>query len=330
MRKVLFIVAGLLLVIVSCKNDVEINAPWRETPVIYALLDMGQDTQIFRIQKTYQNSLNQTASEVAQISDSLYLKNISVKVFNINNTDTSTNYTYFKRTKPLKNPGFYSNLDSSFWEGSIKVIDPKPIYTYGLEVTNTQTGKVYKGLSNLVDTAIINTPPNLTPAKIDLTKMDAQFFINVANTGKNSKVFDVILRLNYTEAPANNPNATTHKYLDYVLKQTQVVASGNAGTNSNSRVDNKLYLDFIKSRFKTNNIIVRKLRDIEVVVVAGNSDFYELMLVEKPSGSIISKSGQYSNISDAIGIFASRTTTKKKQDPLPQTFDLLNNTVLNP
>ncbi|MFN3445800.1 MAG: hypothetical protein ACK44D_08675, partial [Bacteroidia bacterium] len=103
--------AGILL-LPACDNTLDINAPYRETPVVYAIIDLGQDSQIFRIQKTYQNDVNKTTEEVAQIADSLYMKNITVKVVNANNQNL---FRDFKRLAPRKEAGFFSNKDSSYW-----------------------------------------------------------------------------------------------------------------------------------------------------------------------------------------------------------------------
>ena len=85
-----------------------------------------------------------------------------------------------------------------------------------------------------------------------------------------------------------------------------------------------------KNSFKANPSVIRKFVSVEIVVVAANSDYADMLQTNKPSGSIIPKVGQYSNIIDAIGIFASRTITVKQQVMSNATIDLLNNSLLNP
>ncbi len=310
----------------ACDNEVDINAPWKETPVIFAVLDLNQDTQVFRIQKTYQNGLNQTTNEVAQIADSLYLKNISVRLINNSRKDTVS----FLKSAPQKLPGFFSNTDSSYWSAALNKIFINKSATYTLLITNTETGKTYRAVSNMVDSAIINRGPTYNPITIDITNVtNPKFGIYVENVGNNTAIYDVLLRLNYSEAPTSNPTQTTIKSLDYFLEQA-AAANSTQGRVSSSSVGKENYRDFIKNSFTPNASIIRKFVSIEIVVVAANSDYADMLQTNKPSGSIIPKVGQYSNITDAIGIFASRTITVKQQVMSNGTIDLLNNSLLNP
>ena len=56
----------------SCENDFEINADWKETIIIYGLLDPLDSVQEIKINKAFLNSVG-SAYEVAQNPDSLYL-----------------------------------------------------------------------------------------------------------------------------------------------------------------------------------------------------------------------------------------------------------------
>ena len=322
------IVVGLLAGIFffsSCDNEVDINAPWRETPVVFAILDLNEDTQVFRIQKTYQNGLNQTSSEVAQVADSLYLKNISVQLINNNIKDTVS----FAKSAPQKLPGFFSNKDSSYWSLALSKAFLNKSSTYTLLITNKETGKTYRAVSNIVDTAIINRAPTYNPITIDLANVsNARFGIYVENTGNNAAIVDVLLRLNYTEAPAANPSQTALKSLDYIVIQS--TSNTGQGVVASASVGKENYRDFIKNSFKTDASIVRKFVSVEIVVVAANSDYADMLQTNKPSGSIIPKVGQYSNVSDAIGIFGSRTITTKAQVMNNASIDLINNSLLNP
>lgn len=309
----------------SCENEVDINAPWRETPVVYAILDLKQDTQVLRIQKTYQNSLNQTSNEAAQIADSLYLKNITVQIVNNISKDTVA----FFRSAPQKLPGFFSNNDSSYWSAALNKTFLNRFSTYTLLITNKETGKTYRAISNIVDSAVINRAPTYNPITIDLINItNPRVLIIAENIGNNAAIYDVLLRLNYSESPIGNPSETVVKSLDYIVAQSTTNSSQNVQFSSSIGKEN--YRDFIKNSFKSDASIIRKFVSVEIVVVAANSEYGDMLQTNKPSGSIIPKVGQYSNVSDAIGIFASRTITAKSQVFNNSTIDLLNNSLLNP
>ena len=71
---------GIILVLLafsSCENTVDINADWKETIVVYGLLDPNDSVQYIKVNKAFLNQ-NTSAYTVAQISDSLYLDSTEV------------------------------------------------------------------------------------------------------------------------------------------------------------------------------------------------------------------------------------------------------------
>lgn len=317
----------VVVVITSCETQVDINGPWRETPVVMALIDYSLDTQIFRIQKTYQNEAGQKREDIAQIPDSLYIKNLAVKI--INNNDTSKHYS-FSRTFPMKDPGFFSNKDSSYWAAYIPKSFFSVYHSYTLLLTNTETGKTYTSVSNLVDTARINRPPNYTPHIIDLTTFTTPTFsLSVESTGFNSYIIDKYFRLKYVEYPLNNPADSTIKYVDFTTYSALKNTTSNAGIPVNSRIDKKGYLDYLTTKISKNNQVFRAFRAVEIVISAANKDFSDMLLTNTPSTSVVPKGTQYTNITNGIGIFASRTNTSKAQIFTPATISYINQSILN-
>ena len=72
MKLRIFSFLAALIVLSACKNEIDINAPYKDIPVVYGFLDQNQATQYIRIQKLYQNAANQTTDQGAKIADSLY------------------------------------------------------------------------------------------------------------------------------------------------------------------------------------------------------------------------------------------------------------------
>ena len=73
----------LLTSLFACKNDIDINAPYKDVAIVYGFLDQNQGTQYIRIEKLYQNSSTQTTAEGAQYPDSLYFDSLYVKITNL-------------------------------------------------------------------------------------------------------------------------------------------------------------------------------------------------------------------------------------------------------
>lgn len=315
---ILALIAGLTL-LASCDNDLDINAPWRETPVVYAVIDLGQDSQIIRIQKTFQNASNQSSSSGAQIADSLVMKNIAVTITNATNPNQ---YFNMVRLAPRKDSGFFSNKDSSYWGARVPgffVAGGR----YVLKIHSYNTGNDYLATADMVGTATLNQL-----ATLDLANTSNMYFIfQVENFGTNVSVLDLSVRLKYWELNKTGGD-TLHKVVDYYVKKDAIRTSLPSGKYSTS-VEKESYVSFLKNNVKPNANVSRGYEGVEYVVTSYNSDYRDMLSTNAPSGSIIPKYGEYSNINNGIGIFASRTITRREQNFNGATIDLLNNQVLN-
>lgn len=306
----------------SCDNSLDINAPWKETPVVYAIIDMAQDSQIFRIQKTYQNNEKQSTSEVAQIADSLTFKNISVTVYN---NSVPGEGKELKRLAPRKEPGFFSNQDSSFWGENLNGF-LTPINTYKLVIKSFNTGNTYEGVTNLVQPFAINPV-----SSIDLVNTsNKNISFRITGGGMNSTTYDLIVRINYFEAPAATPSDTSvTKSMDYVYIVNRTNVNPQQQVTLSSAIPKEGITGFITATAKKNPDVVRTFKSLEYVVIGANRNYNDMLDVNKPSTSVVGKAGDYSNISNGIGVFASRTNSKLEQ-PLASSSVTLVNKLLNP
>ncbi|MBP9186741.1 MAG: DUF4249 family protein [Bacteroidia bacterium] len=316
-KYILPILVGLLL-FTACDNTLDINAPYRETPVVYAVIDLGQDSQIFRIQKTYQNDVNKTAAEIAQYADSLYMKNITVKVVNDNNQNL---FTEFKRVAPRKEAGYFSNADSSYW-GHLTTNFFTANQRYTLRIKSNETGNEYIATTTACGKADIQLL-----AAIDLNpSVSNSFTYQITKLGDNIYTFDVYIRLKYWEKSTNS-NDTITRYVDYFLRENTLYST----TNGTLRitVNRQAFLDYLKANIAVNANATRGFSNFEYIVVGSNIDYNDMIETNKPSGSIIPKVSDYSNITNGIGVFASRTTSVKEQPLKSTSIDLLNTEILN-
>lgn len=64
----------------SCNNEIKIAAPWKETIVVYGLLDPAASVNYIRIQKAFLDPEG-NAFQFVQINDSIYPTNLEVKLF---------------------------------------------------------------------------------------------------------------------------------------------------------------------------------------------------------------------------------------------------------
>lgn len=316
---------GVLLLVVSlsaCDNTLDINAPWKETPVVFAVIDLGQDSQVIRVQKTYQNDISRSTNEVAQIADSLYMKNISVRI--LSNTNPNS-FRDLVRLAPRKDSGFFSNKDSSYW-GAYMPNWFTAGARYQLKIHSFETGNDYVGFTDMIGKATINTY-----ATIDLVSTTYLLFMyRVENIGSsNTALLDMMVRLYYNEVSLASPQDTVVKYIDYYVKKGATYSSFASSTFSQG-VKKADFLSEIKSSVKRDPSVKRTFKSINYVVIGYNNDYRDMLITNAPSGSIIPKFGEYTNINNGIGIFASRTQTERAQPLNGPSVNELNGIILNP
>jgi hypothetical protein len=299
-RFVLAIFAGILFA--GCENDIDINAPWKETPVIYGFLDANKTTQYIRVQKTYQNSIDLTTAEGAQISDSLYFKNVTVKVVASNGAV----YNFTKDSTITKGDGFFAS-DVNFIYKNTTSMPVDPSKTYNLQVTSGETGNTYTSTTGIVGKAeIMSISPDyklfLRPY-LDYNRVLYQF-----KPGNSAAIYDVMIRFWYNEYPTGNPGAAVAKYVDYYLEKSWVVDATSGKTYLRTSAE---WIFYLKSVLKTDNSVTREFKQIDYVATGGSKEMKDIIDLSKPSAVIVQRKTDYSNINGGLGIFSSRSETVK-------------------
>lgn len=80
MKKLLFGLPLMGLLLAACSNEFDVVAPWKDLPVVYGIIS-PQDTAVYiRVEKAFLDP-ERSALEIAQIADSLYYPQSAISVF---------------------------------------------------------------------------------------------------------------------------------------------------------------------------------------------------------------------------------------------------------
>lgn len=101
--------AIFLLFIAACNNDLDITDDWKETPVVYSLLNPSSSTNYIRLQRAYLGEGN--AYLMGQNSDSLYFDTnlVSVRVVRVKNFTPLDTFHLPVVTNIKKDEGVFSD-----------------------------------------------------------------------------------------------------------------------------------------------------------------------------------------------------------------------------
>ena len=141
----------VLLVFSSCENTVDINAEWKETIVVYGLLDPNDSVQYIKVNKAFLNQ-NTSAYTVAQISDSLYLDSTEVSLRQVN---TGRVINLIRTNTVKKQPGIFASDVNYLWQTTEKINGND---LYEVTVENPISKQAVTSYTKTVSPSLIRAP----------------------------------------------------------------------------------------------------------------------------------------------------------------------------
>lgn len=296
----------LLTGLFSCDNEVDINADFTEVTSVVGLLDVRQDSQFVKITRTFlDDELN--AIQLANQSDRIYYDSLDVKL--INNA-SKEEITLNKILLP-KDPGIFTQEDNQAYftdqqlevNGTYNLVVNKP----GEEVSTT--GSVF-----LTNGAVLTVPRPSVNGKLNFVDFQKNILDNVRfefQTSNNIGEFDVTLRFNYFEI-TNNID-TVNKYIDFPLS-TFRNTSLESGKEFVYIFDANRFFNEIESTISTTTQTLTSLKRVlpekgnSLIIESADGEYALYRDVNGPIDGLSQTRPEFTNVTNGIGLFASRTT----------------------
>ena len=301
--KYLFLLPGLLY-FASCNNDLEVIADWKETTIVYGILNQNDTAQYIRINKAFLGEGN--ALTMAQVYDSIqYGNQLTVKLDRIKNGTVIESIPLQKDTSIIKLPGAFSYPNQVLFKTNNAIYYDSE---YELTIANNSTGKIIKSKTKLVADFSISKP-TLSQHIINLYPDVKVSWI----TSVYGRLYDATVRFNYIEED-NTTHIQTPKSLDMYLGslKTQNLAGGETMQIVMKPED---FFSLLKNSFVADANIKRLLRsdhyDIDIVISVAADEFNTYIEINMPSTGIAQEKPEYTNIENGIGIFSARYNKSK-------------------
>lgn len=303
MIKNLFFALMLLITSVltnSCDNTLDILSEYKDTTVVYAILNPADTAQYIRIHKMYLGPGN--AINMAQVPDSIYPPNVlDVRLERYKNGLLAGIIPFFRDSNIIeKDSGLFAqypnilyksgNFDSVYYDSE-----------YYLRIHNKQTGKDVTAKTNIVGKIIVQNP-SLNAFEVDFL---ANPYIVSWYAASNGVLYEVIIRFYYKEAPISNPNQSVTKYVDWHLGLLNE-SDKNSFNLFEYKIQQNEFFAFVGSAIKTDVTLQREAGHVDFIFVAGNEDLYDYYRINNLNSSLSQTIPSYTNIYGGLGIFASR------------------------
>lgn len=309
MTKLLWSLTGLLL-LSACDNTLDLIDDYRETPVVYGLLNEKDTVHFVRVQKAYLGEGN--AYLMGQNSDSIYYDTADIRLY----------LDEFKNGLFQKTYSFQPRFDIVKQEG---VFVDKPHIVYALSGLKLNASQRYTlRFENL--SSGLKTEGDMQPvaAPVQLT-LGAAFNVNIAGddpfrvkyySSKNGKMYGLTVRFKYLERPTGSLVYTTRS-VDFKLSdQLSINTLGNQLMEF--LLNGKEFYAFLGNTIPVNPALERPATAcrLDFIFRVGSEEFYTYYVVGQPSNAVFSVP-EYTNLSPpGKGIFTSRYSGTWSDYPL--------------
>lgn len=306
MRKILAVLA-LMIIAISCNQELIVNAPWKDVSAIYGILDRTTDTNYIRIHRGYLG--NQGINGGSQEADSIYYKTPSVKIeiINVSGQIIETVDLIRDETKDLDS-GLFTVEDYHTYRFD-KVLEDN--FQYKLIVDKSEDGlnQVYATTPMVDDFKIDNPNANRNLAYTFRNGVEVAW-----ESTENGRLYDVTTRLHYTEMSLTDNSDLVEKFVDYSVT-TKLANSLSGGQGFVSTIGYDGYYRFLANNIEVNPEVIRFYVGTDITIVAAADDFATYMSVSAPATTVVQDKPHFTNImggDDAnAGLFSS---TNKAQN----------------
>lgn len=281
----------------ACENEVYINADYKETIVVYGLLDPQDSIQYIKVNKAYLNE-SIGALEAAKISDSLYLDSTRVELKRLS---TGQIILCTAEEGPTKESGIFANDKNILWVTREKIY---PNEEYEITVSNPLTKSKAVSVTKTVGVTKIRSP------FIDQTNVFSvgpEYLTISYVAAPNAYAYDARFLVNYEEMDIADTSKKVTKTAVW-----RVVNNFLVGNNSSPmrQVPRLSFLQFLQSNITASPNLKHRIKWVGVSLYAGNQTLVDYISVNEPSIGIVQKQAEYTNITGGYGLFASRSTLK--------------------
>lgn len=318
----------LVTFLTSCSEEVNLTGDFKETAVVYGLLDHADSLHFVKITRAFIGPGN--ALEIAQIPDSSYFDNVELTVSEylggalqrtwllqdtiVTNKDVDGAFyapeqkVYYFKTLPTVTssmgvPGTVQTSPNPL----LTSLKPGCTYKMNAEINNGEF--VVNGETELVNGLTTSaSSQNFTFKFADDPAEYISTGVGVGSTG-NAYIVNAQLDVFFNEHIGNN---FTTKSFNWQLGENDVLPS----TSTTFTALGKTFYELMERNVTDDPAIdKRTFNGISVTITGGAEELYNYMVVNKPTSSLAQSKPTYTNLSvtndkRVVGIFSSRQTLK--------------------
>ena len=318
MKNFILLISLVSILFSSCKTDFELNAPYKETMVIYGFLNANENVQYIRISKGFLGEGN--ALIMAQQPDSInYADVLHVTIDEIVNGNIANTFVLERVDTIPKEAGLFAYPYQVYYRLSNHSLNPNALYR--LNVENTETGNKASSITRVVNDILNITNPSIAEVNFAST---GQFSVKFSPVS-NGRIYDLVIRFHYTE---DSSGVISYHYVDWNFPD-QFTSGGSDIIFPYARQD---FYAVLAASIPVKSGVTRTVGNaalgypaIEFRMIAGTEDLYTYQQLNSPSNTSLQDPPIFTTVENGLGLFTSRlihlefrNMTQKSLDSLEQ------------
>ena len=300
--KNVFEVIIILIIVCSCETDFNIEASEKEIPIVYGVLNVTEPKQYIRVQRAFL-SKDGKVSELSKDPNILYYsggkailtipstgRTILGKRINSEDIGIKRDIGFF-----AESPNILYEFDTKDW---LVTAPSKVIFTFDNE-------SLLKGVSAQIalvkDLQLREGVPS-APLNFGYDRVITMGW----NHSTETKLFDLIMRINYQEKSNKTNGIFLEKSVDWFLKDNLEVGSDpTKGSFSFKGIE---FFKFLGNTLPISSDIQRNMKSIDILLTAGGIEFKEILNLNQANFGLTGSNSipRYNNIVNGIGFLSSR------------------------
>lgn len=311
----------------SCKNDLKILAPYKESVSVYGVLCPQEKIQVIRINKIYLGEGN--AYTMAKVSDSINFAPGALTVMLehfVNGVQAPTTVGNSSKMQIILKDSMVQAQSGYFNTNQMVYVTGDKLYPsgdYKLTIKDNHNGTVFTATTTMID-SVVPVPafqplagpyyPVPTPSlSIPGSTLDYSLpFVNHTvrfYSVPGARQYSPTIRFHYGDSIAMNAGFYPN-YID--LNFSNITAAKLDGGEELSFVfqTSSIYTTidgYLSQAVTPNNLFGRKAIKIDFIIYAGAQDLCDFLQVSAPSTSVAQDKPTYTNINGGYGIFSCKS-----------------------
>jgi hypothetical protein len=330
------VVACMSILWISCSEEVEINAPYKSTTIIFGLIDPDPnndgafdalDTQWVRITRTFLGEGNNNDYALIRDSSEYQESDFVSKTVELLDENSTVLEAYNLQAVSVAN----KSVNGIFY-------GPEQTLYYFIPTAGIQTNRQYRIQLNFahkedvsaVTTVVRNEQINFLTPQIDGSVTLAQSsggnitYPSLSsikwNTAENVAAYSAILRFHYTEFTYETTEwsgipLVNQRYIDFPLGTI-----GAEGTESSitMRYAARSFFTYLQGKIPVDPLVKRVIgtagetttRPFDLLLSMGNDQLQTYIEVNSPVSGVVQERPVHTNVSNGLGLWASRSVRR--------------------